>query len=136
MLQVAKLVVEAVSNVITSVEPSANEAIDKNVTSAIVKSVESQVSLTLQEEGEVSIRQESIHVEAVSLDRSQVKNGLSFVSVQQSGPGASSAEEDKSSLAGTEIQRLNSTEIPEDVEVVASVRLPGSVLESIRQGKG
>ena len=72
LLQVAELVVETVSNVISSVEPSSTavEAIDKNVTSAIVKSVESQVSLTLQEEGEVSIRQESIHVEAVSLDRS------------------------------------------------------------------
>ena len=132
LIQVAELVVATVSNVITSAEPESptTQEIERNTTSAIVQSVESQVSLTLQEEGEVSIRQESIHVEAVSLDRSEVKNGLSFVSVQHSGQGSSPADA-SNSLAGTEIQRLNSSQVPEDVQVVASVRIPPSILDFI-----
>ena len=99
--------------------------------SDIVRSVEEQVSLTLQEEGRVRIRQETVHVEAVSLDPVDNRDGFSFASVRKSGQKTT----DEGSLSGTDVQTFDE-EIPDDIDVVASVQIPGSILDSITsQGK-
>ncbi|XP_038051560.1 adhesion G-protein coupled receptor G6-like isoform X2 [Patiria miniata] len=130
--EVTELVLETVSNVIMSVGPETHDSeptqIEAGTSSAIVKSVETQISLTLQQEGKVSIRQDSIHVEAVSLEPNQTRNGLSFVSVKQSNvtsPGQGSPQE--GTLAGTEVETLYSSMIPKDLDVLASARLPGNI---------
>ncbi|XP_038077322.1 adhesion G-protein coupled receptor G6-like [Patiria miniata] len=131
--EVTELVLETVSNVIMSVGPETPDSeptqIEAGTSSAIVKSVETQISLTLQQEGKVSIRQDSIHVEAVSLEPNLTGNGLSFVSVKQSNvtyPGQGSPQE--GTLAGTEVETLNSSVIPRDLDVLASARLPGNII--------
>ncbi|XP_038051810.1 deleted in malignant brain tumors 1 protein-like [Patiria miniata] len=130
--EVTKLVLKTVSNVIMSVAETPNSQtpdISAESSSDIIQSVESQVSLTLRQEREVSIRQDTIHVEAVSLDPMQARNGLSFVSVRQ--PGQGSPQE--GSLVGTEVQTImGSNEIPKGIDVLASVQLPGSILHLIQ----
>ncbi|XP_022097501.1 uncharacterized protein LOC110982977 isoform X2 [Acanthaster planci] len=123
--EVTKLVLETVNNVINEgVEPDAPDSARSS--SEIVRSVETQVALTLQEEGKVSIRQETIHVEAVSLDPEENRDGFSFASVLKPGQGSS----EEGSLVGTDVQTFDD-DIPADVNVVASVQLPGSILDSI-----
>ncbi|XP_038051801.1 adhesion G-protein coupled receptor G6-like isoform X3 [Patiria miniata] len=130
--EVTELVLETVSNVIMSVGPETPDSeptqIEAGTSSAIIQSVETQISLTLQQEGKVSIRQDSIHVEAVSLEPNQTRNGLSFVSVKQSNvtsPGQGSLQE--GTLAGSEVETLYSSMIPKDLDVLASARLPGNI---------
>ncbi|XP_038052771.1 adhesion G-protein coupled receptor G2-like [Patiria miniata] len=121
--EVTELVLETVNNVImASAEP---DSVNSASSSAIVRSVETQVSLTLRQEGNVSIRQETIHVKAVSLDRAQYSNGFSFVSVRQPGQGPPP----EGSLDGTQVETYGD-EIPSDIDVVASVQLPGSIVGS------
>ncbi|XP_038044139.1 adhesion G-protein coupled receptor G6-like [Patiria miniata] len=131
--EVTELVLETVSNVIMSVGPETPDSeptqIEAGTSSAIIQSVETQISLTLQQEGKVSIRQDSIHVEAVSLEPNQTRNGLSFMSVKQSNvtyPGQGSPQE--GTLAGTEVETLYSSVIPEDLDVLASARLPSNII--------
>ncbi|XP_038052381.1 uncharacterized protein LOC119725091 [Patiria miniata] len=128
-VQVTELVLESVSNVIMNTPDSQTPNINAGNSSAIIQSVERQVSLTLRQEGQVSIRQDTIHVEAVSLDPVQSRNGLSFVSVRQ--PGQGSPQE--GSLVGTEIKTfMDAYEIPKGIDVVASVQLPRNIVDSIR----
>ncbi|XP_038051555.1 adhesion G-protein coupled receptor G6-like isoform X1 [Patiria miniata] len=136
--EVTELVLETVSNVIMSVGPETSDdseptTIEASTSSAIVKSVETQISLTLQQEGKVSIRQDSIHVEAVSLDPNQARNGLSFVSVKHSNvthPAQGSPQE--GTLAGTKVETLNSSVIPKDLDVLASARLPDNIIDLLQ----
>ncbi|XP_038051558.1 hyalin-like [Patiria miniata] len=136
--EVTELVLETVSNVIMSVGPETPDdfkptTIEASTSSAIVKSVETQISLTLQQEGKVSIRQDSIHVEAVSLDPNLARDGLSFVSVKQSNvthPAQGSPQE--GTLAGTKVETLNSSVIPKDLDVLASARLPGNIIDLLQ----
>ncbi|XP_022088748.1 deleted in malignant brain tumors 1 protein-like [Acanthaster planci] len=132
--KVTELVVETVNNVIENAGAATDTKptqIDAGSSSAIVQSVEIQVSLTLQQEGLVSLQQDSIHIEAISLDPLQARDGLSFVSVKEATvlpPGQESPQEGRS-LAGTEIRRLNSSVIPEDFDVLASARLPSNIVD-------
>ena len=128
---------ETVSNVIQNVGTTADTEtqpgeIDAESSSAIVRSVETQISLTLQKEGEVSIRQDSIHVEAVSLDPMQAREGLSFLSVKNS----TTLEPGQGPLAGTKVETLNSTVIPEDLDVLASAQLPSSIISLLQSPYG
>ncbi|XP_022088889.1 uncharacterized protein LOC110978300 isoform X3 [Acanthaster planci] len=127
--EVTELVLETVSNVIltvgTTIDSESQPAeIDAESSSAIVQSVEAQISLTLQQEGHVSIRQDSIHVEAVSMDPTLATEGLSFASVKQS----TTPEPGQGLLAGTEVKTLNSTVIPKDLDVLASAQLPSNII--------
>ncbi|XP_038051797.1 adhesion G-protein coupled receptor G6-like [Patiria miniata] len=129
--EVTELVIQTVSNVImsTSQTPdSQTPEVNAGSSSAIVQSVEAQVSLTLRQEGPVSIQQDTIHVEAVSLDQMQVSNGLTFVSAPEQETGQSSPQE--GSLVGTKVTTLvnASDEVPQDV--IASIRLPASIFSS------
>ncbi|XP_038051569.1 uncharacterized protein LOC119724541 [Patiria miniata] len=135
--EVTKLVVKTVSNVIksTASAPDSSTA-DAGSSSAIVHSVETQVALTLRQEGEVSIRQDTIHVEAVSLDPKRASGGFSFVSAPSSpdlpvGPGAPQ----EGTLAGTEVKTFeNASDIPDDV--VASIRLPANIVDLLQSSSG
>ncbi|XP_038052393.1 deleted in malignant brain tumors 1 protein-like [Patiria miniata] len=129
--EVTELVLKTVSNVIMSVgktPDSQTPDINAGNSSAIIQSVEHQVSLTLRQEGKLSIRQDTIHVEAVSVDPTLAQNGLSFVSVRH--PGQGSPQE--GSLVGTEVQTfMDSNNIPLGIDVLASVQLPGKIIDSI-----
>ncbi|XP_071804174.1 uncharacterized protein [Asterias amurensis] len=127
--QVTKAVVETVNNILTNQNTNDDLTNDNGVSSSgIVQSVEAQISSTLQQEDTISIQQPSLHVEGVSLDPIEANGGFSFVSV-------GSEESASGSLEGTEVQTFNSTsDIPEDVEVVASIQLPqniGQLLQSV-----
>ncbi|XP_022082816.1 adhesion G-protein coupled receptor G4-like [Acanthaster planci] len=123
--EVTELVLEAVNNVIRAgVEADTPDS--RRSSSEIVRSVEKQVALTLQEEGRVSIRQETVHVEAVSLDPEENRDGFSFASVRKPGPGTT----EKGSLVGTAVQTFGD-DIPADIDVVASVQLPRGILDSL-----
>ena len=127
LLKVTEAVIQTVANVITNVQESQGTA-DSTTSSAIVKSVEQQVSLTLQQGGNVSIQQETIHVKAVSIDPQKASNGFSFASVQQESAGSRSPQE--GSLDGTEVKTFtNASEVPKDV--VASIQLPASILDHL-----
>ena len=126
--QVAKLVVETVNNVIVNAETTSDSSVDAGSSSAIVQSVETQVSLTLQQEGRISIQQDTVHVEAVTLDPEQAGTGLSFVSLRQSDQGS----QPEGTLAGSEVKTFGDTkEIPTDAVVLASARLPGNIMSAI-----
>ncbi|XP_033630027.1 adhesion G-protein coupled receptor G4-like isoform X2 [Asterias rubens] len=126
-VEVTEAVIQTVANVITNVQESQGTA-DSTTSSAIVKSVEQQVSLTLQQGGNVSIQQETIHVKAVSIDPQKASNGFSFASVQQESAGSRSPQE--GSLDGTEVKTFtNASEVPKDV--VASIQLPASILDHL-----
>ncbi|XP_038047601.1 adhesion G-protein coupled receptor G6-like [Patiria miniata] len=129
--EVTELVIQTVSNVImsTSQTPdSQTPEVYAGSSSAIVQSVEAQVSLTLRQEGPVSIQQDTIHVEAVSLDPMLVSNGLTFVSAPEQESGQSSPQE--GSLVGTKVTTLlnASDDVPQDV--IASIRLPANIFSS------
>ncbi|XP_071797059.1 uncharacterized protein [Asterias amurensis] len=127
--EVTDAVIETVSNVIINAKET-QDSPDSKSSSAIIQSVEAQVSLTLQQEGEVSIQQDTIHVEAVSIDPIDASNGFSFASVQQETAGSRSPQE--GSLDGTEIKTFtNASEIPNDV--VASIKLPANIIYLLRQ---
>ncbi|XP_022106237.1 hyalin-like isoform X2 [Acanthaster planci] len=134
--EVAELVVQTVSNVIKSTETTADSKtpdINAGNSSAIIRSVEAQVSLTLRKEGKVSIRQDKVHVEAVSLDPEKASGGFSFVSARQAGQELPR----DGSLGGAEVNTFFDTkDIPADIEVVASVRLPGNIADSIYPSDG
>ncbi|XP_071797065.1 adhesion G-protein coupled receptor G7-like isoform X2 [Asterias amurensis] len=128
--EVTDAVIETVSNVIMNAKET-QDSPDSKSSSAIIQSVEAQVSLTLQQEGKVSIQQNTIHVEAVSIDPIDASNGFSFASVQQETAGSRSPQE--GSLDGTEIKTFtNASEIPNDV--VASIKLPANIIYLLRQG--
>ncbi|XP_071797063.1 uncharacterized protein [Asterias amurensis] len=128
--EVTDAVIETVSNVIMNAKET-QDSPDSKSSSAIIQSVEAQVSLTLQQEGKVSIQQDTIHVEAVSIDPIDASNGFSFASVQQETAGSRSPQE--GSLDGTEIKTFtNVSEIPNDV--VASIKLPANIIYLLRQG--
>ena len=127
LLKVTKAVIQTVANVITNVQESQGTA-DSTTSSAIVKSVQQQVSLTLQQGGNVSIQQETIHVKAVSIDPQKASKGFSFASVQQESAGSRSPHE--GSLDGTEVKTFtDASEVPKDV--VASIQLPASILDHL-----
>ncbi|XP_022088720.1 uncharacterized protein LOC110978214 isoform X2 [Acanthaster planci] len=130
--QVTELVVETVNNVANTASTSDSQSIDGSSSSAIIQSVENQVSLTLQQEGRVSIQEESILVEAVSVNPMEARGGLTFVSLPvEQQPGQSLPT--SGSLAGTEVKTvLNTSEIPE--QVVASIRLPANIVDLIQAG--
>ncbi|XP_038058173.1 uncharacterized protein LOC119729609 isoform X2 [Patiria miniata] len=132
--EVTELVIQTVSNVImsTSQAPdSQTPEVNAGSSSAIVQSVEAQVALTLRQEGPVSIQQDTIHVEAVSLPPMQVSNGLTFVSAPKQQTGQSSPQE--GSLVGTEVTTLvNASKAPQDV--IASIRLPANIVKLIQAG--
>ncbi|XP_022088888.1 uncharacterized protein LOC110978300 isoform X2 [Acanthaster planci] len=131
--EVTKLVVKTVSNVIQGVKTAPDQSVDDaGSSSAIVQSVETQVSLTLQQEGQVRIRQDTVHVEAVSLDAEKASGGFSFVSTPQPpGQQDSSDGPQKGSLAGTEVKTFeNASDIPKDV--VAAIRLPASIVDFLQ----
>ena len=73
----------------------------------------------------MSIRQDSILVKAVQVDYDTAADGLSFVSTQpaRDGPG----DGGRRSLAGTEVKQVNSSEIPDDTDLLASVWIPPSL---------
>ena len=124
---------EAVNNVIVSYEPDLDSPDDGVSSSAIVQSVETQISLTLRQEGKVSIQQATIHVEAVSLDLMLASNGLSFASIQRAGR----APPHEGTLDGTEVITFsNGTDIPQDIDVLASIRLPGSIVDLLQSANG
>ncbi|XP_033640186.1 low-density lipoprotein receptor-related protein 2-like isoform X3 [Asterias rubens] len=127
--QVTNAVVETVNNILTNPNTNDDLANDNGVSSSgIVQSVEAQISSTLQQEDTISIQQPSLHVEGVSLDPMEANGGYSFVSV-------GSEESASGSLEGTEVQTFNSTsDIPEDVEVVASIQLPQNIGELLQSG--
>ncbi|XP_071793327.1 adhesion G-protein coupled receptor G7-like [Asterias amurensis] len=126
-VEVTKAVIQTVANVITNVQESQGTA-DSTTSSAIVKSVQQQVSLTLQQGGNVSIQQKTIHVKAVSIDPQKASNGFSFASVQQESAGSRSPQE--GSLDGTEVKTFtDASEVPKDV--VASIQLPASILDHL-----
>ncbi|XP_038059975.1 uncharacterized protein LOC119730971 isoform X2 [Patiria miniata] len=132
--EVTELVIQTVSNVImsTSQTPdSQTPEVNAGSSSAIVQSVEAQVALTLRQDGPVSIQQDTIHVEAVSLDPMQVTNGLTFVSAPKQQTGQSSPQE--GSLVGTKVTTVvNASEVPQDV--IASIRLPANIVDLIQAG--
>ncbi|XP_071797060.1 uncharacterized protein [Asterias amurensis] len=126
-VEVTKAVIQTVANVITNVQESQGTA-DSTTSSAIVKSVQQQVSLTLQQGGNVSIQQKTIHVKAVSIDPQKASNGFSFASVQQESAGSRSTQE--GSLDGTEVKTFtDASEVPKDI--VASIQLPASILDHL-----
>ena len=123
-----ELVLETVNNVIANADTTSDTSPDAGSASAIVQSVETQVSLTLQQEGQVSIQQDTVHVEAVTLDPEQASDGLSFVSLRQSDRGS----QPEGTLAGSEVQTFEDAgDIPTDVVVLASARLPGNIMSAI-----
>ena len=129
----AELVVETVNNVIANAETTSDSSVDAGSSSAIVQSVETQVSLTLQQEGQVSIQQDKVHVEAVTLDPEQASTGLSFVSLRQSDQGS----QPEGTLAGSEVKTFGDTkEIPTDAVVLASARLPGNIMSVLNPADG
>ncbi|XP_038051570.1 uncharacterized protein LOC119724542 [Patiria miniata] len=132
--EVTELVIQTVSNVImsTSQTPdSQTPEVNAGSSSAIVQSVEAQVSLTLRQEGHFSVQQDTIHVEAVSLDPVQASNGLTFVSAPQQQTGQSSPQD--GSLAGTKVTTtVNASEVPHDV--IASIRLPANIVDLLQAG--
>ena len=134
MWKVTELVVQTVNNVANTASASDGEPVDARSSTAIIQAVEEQVSLTLQQEGRVSIQEEYLHVEAVSVDPGEVGRGLRFVSVpvqQQPGQGPPTA----GSLEGTEVRTLlNTSEIPDDV--VASIQLPANIHDLIQAANG
>ncbi len=130
--EVTKAVIETVANVITNSKKNKGTPNSKS-SSTIVKSVEAQVALTLKQGGNVSIKQDAIHVKAVSIDRQEASKGFSFVSVQQESAGSRSPQE--GSLDGTEIKTFtNASEVPK--EVVASIHLPTTILEHLPPSTG
>ena len=129
------MVVETVNNVIANAETTSDSSVDAGSSSAIVQSVETQVSLTLQQEGQVSIQQDTVHVEAVTLDTDQASNGLSFASIPQQSwlPGQGATRE--GTLAGTEVKTfVNASQIP--TERLASIRLPANVIDLLHSANG
>ncbi|XP_038049960.1 adhesion G-protein coupled receptor G2-like [Patiria miniata] len=122
-LEVTELVVETVHNVIKA-DPTSLNAVNS---SSIVQSIENQVSLTLRQESSVSICQDTIHVEAVSWDTTEANGGLVFASIQSRDQQESSQE---TTLAGTHVRVFpNTSEIPDDVDVVASIQLPENIVQ-------
>ena len=91
-----------------------------------MQSVERQVSLTLLQEGQFRIRQDTVHVEAVSVNVSAVPNGLTFASMQQG-----TAQPGRLSESNIEMYP-NRDEIPSDDTVQASIHLPGSFIGTDR----
>ncbi len=131
--EVTHAVVETVNNIIENQNTNDDLANDNGVSSsAIVQSVEAQISSTLQQEGMISIQQPTIHVEGVSLDPMEANGGFSFASIQI--PGGS---QERGSLEGTEVRTFNRTsEIPQDIEVVASIQLPQNIGEILQSSTG
>ncbi|XP_033640242.1 uncharacterized protein LOC117300656 [Asterias rubens] len=130
--EVAVAVVETVNNILVNQNTNDDLANDNGVSSSgIVQSVEAQISSTLQQEGMVSIQQPSLHVEGVSLDPMEANGGFSFVSVQQPG-----GPQEIGTLEGTEVKTFNTSEIPPDIEVVASAQLPQNIGEIVRSVTG
>ncbi len=130
ILQVTDAVIETVANVIMDAKKR-QDSPDRKSSSAILQSVEAQVSLTLQQKGKVSIQQDTIHVEAVIIDRKEASDGFSFVSVQQESAGSRSPKE--GSLDGTELKTFtNASEVPKDV--LASIQLPANINDLLPHG--
>ena len=128
--QVTDAVVETVSNVIVNAKET-QDSPDSKSSSAIIQSVEAQVLLTLQQEGNVSIQQDAIHVEAVSIDPIDASNGFSFATAQKESAGSRPPQE--GSLDGTEIKTFtNASEVPKGV--VASIQLPANINDLLPQG--
>ena len=132
-MKVTESVLETVNNVIVSYEPDLDSPDGGVSSSAIVQSVETQVTQTLQQEGKVGIQQDTIHVEAVSLDPMLASNGLSFVSIQYAGQ----VQPQEGTLDGTQVMTfLNSKDIPRDIDVLASIRLPGNIADLLQSANG
>ncbi|XP_022106239.1 adhesion G protein-coupled receptor A2-like isoform X2 [Acanthaster planci] len=132
-VEVTEAVLETVNNIILKADTSTVSNASSS-TSSIVQSVQTQVSLTLQQEGHVSIRQDTVNVEAVSLDPEKASGGFSFVSVRR--PGQVETPQDES-LVGAEVETFfNTNEIPTDIDVVASVFLPGNIANSTKPTVG
>ncbi len=123
--QVTHSVVEAVNSVIQNSEASQKLSNDAASSSVIVQSVESQISLTLQKEGEVSIVQESLQVEAISRNLSEIRNGLTFASVKNQ---TGLEEENEGSLQGSKI--LTFVDASVDTDVIGSIQIPGSTFNN------
>ncbi|XP_022107763.1 adhesion G-protein coupled receptor G7-like isoform X2 [Acanthaster planci] len=105
---------------------------DPKSRSIIVESFQAQVARTLRQAGNVSLRQESVQVEAVSISRSEaVMSGLSFASVRPGGTGGASATE-KVPLNETRIQTFLGQN--GSANGVVSVQLPGSELDQAHDG--
>ncbi|XP_071797056.1 uncharacterized protein [Asterias amurensis] len=127
---VTDAVVETVSNVIVNAKET-QDSPDSKSSSAIIQSVEAQVSLTLQQEEKVSIQQDTIHVEAVSIHPIDASNGFSFATAQKESAGSRSPQE--GSLDGTEVKTFtNASEVPKGV--VASIQLPANINDLLPQG--
>ena len=128
---------ETVSNVIQSakMEPDTLSN-DAGSTSAIVQSMETQISLNLQQEGEFSIQQDSVHVKAVSWDPAEATGGISFASVSKKPSGREPGQVPPGqSLSGTEVQTFtNTSQTPSDV--LASVRLPANIIDLLQSSVG
>ncbi|XP_022088885.1 adhesion G-protein coupled receptor G6-like [Acanthaster planci] len=132
-VKVTRSVVKTVSNVIQSVKTTPDQSVDDaGSSSAIVQSVETQVSLTLQQEGQVRIQQDTVHVEAVSLALKKASGGFSFVSTPQSpGQQDSSDGRQRGTLTGTEVKTFeNASDIPKDV--VAAIGLPANIVDLLQ----
>ena len=113
--------VEAVNNVIQNSEDSHELSDDPNSSSAIVRSVEDQVSQTLQDEGDVSIVQDTLQVEAISRNRSDIRNALIIASVRDE---TNEHDENEGGLQGSTIRTFIDASI--DADVLVSVRIPAS----------
>ena len=126
---------ETVSNVISNT--NSDLSADNGVSSStIIQSMEDQVQTTLQQEGQLSIQEENVHVEGVSVDPMLASNGFSFVSAQQPGH-IPSPDVEGTSLVGTKVMTFaNASEIPQDLDVVASIRLPANIVDLIQSASG
>ncbi|XP_038068676.1 adhesion G-protein coupled receptor G7-like isoform X2 [Patiria miniata] len=130
--EVADAVLQTVNNIIIGLSSGqVSGKADLISRSSIVKSFQAQVAQTLRREGSISLRQDSVQVEAVSVNRSEAVNGLGFASVQRSASGDTSVPREVS-LNQTRIQVFVGHSEPS--KVVASVRLPGSELDLADDG--
>ena len=93
---------------------------------SMLRTVQAQVSDTLAREGMVRIRTNSIHVEAVSIDFSEARDGLSFVSEDM--PPSEHLETTQAAhggLVGSEV-RVYDGDVLQSRGVRAAVTLPGN----------
>ena len=126
---------EAVNNVVLNNAFNPDSPDDDVSSSAIVQSVQTQVSLTLHQEGSISIKEDTVHVEAISRDPELASNGLIFASVrQETGQGQAPQE---GTLDGTEVKTFdNTSDIPSDADILASIRLPGNIGDLLSSATG
>ncbi|XP_071786950.1 adhesion G-protein coupled receptor G7-like [Asterias amurensis] len=129
--QVTQSVVEAVNNVIQNSEDSQELSNDPSSSSAIVRSVEDQVSQTLQNEGDVSIVQDTLQVEAISRNRSDIRNALIIASVRDE---TNEDDENESGLQGSTIRTFIDASI--ETDVLASVQIPASGFDNTQDDDG